>query len=115
MSLPPIISLQHDEQRAEARFSLPQEAEVFRGHFPNMPVLPGVAQIDWVMRLAEQCFQIARPMAGDFQVKFSNVVGPGPELALILEIDRARQRLTFEYRVEDRVVSSGRMEIETGS
>lgn len=111
MSAPPVISLTHDERRAEARLSLPRDAEVFQGHFPNFPVLPGVVQIDWVMRLAEQCFQIARPATEDFQVKFSRIIGPETDLVLILQFDPAHQRLTFEYRVGDQVMSSGRVVI----
>jgi len=113
MSRPPVIALQRDERRAVANLSLSQDAEFFRGHFPDTPVLPGVVQIDWVMRLAEECFHISPPTGQDFQVKFSRVIGPDMALVLILEIDPARQRLLFEYRVDDQVMSSGRVKIET--
>ena len=48
------------------------------------------------MRLAEQCFRIARPAAADFQVKFSRIIAPDMVLTLILEIDPAQQRLTLK-------------------
>lgn len=112
MTASPVISLHSDERRAEARLSFSSDSDVFRGHFPNMPVLPGVVQIDWVMRLAEQCFRIARPAAADFQVKFSRIIAPDMVLTLILEIDPAQQRLTFEYRDGAQIMSSGRVKIE---
>ncbi len=112
MSASPVMSLQCDGHRAEARLSFPPDSDAFRGHFPNMPVLPGVVQIDWVMRLAEQCFRIARPAAADFQVKFSRIIIPGMVLTLILELDPSHQRLTFEYRDGAQIMSSGRVKIE---
>lgn len=115
MTASPVISLDCDGRRAEARLSFPSDSDVFRGHFPNMPVLPGVVQIDWVMRLAAQCFRIAQPLPADFQVKFSRVIMPDMALTLILEIDPAHQRLTFEYRAGEQIMSSGRVKIELAS
>lgn len=112
MTVSPVISVQRDGQRAEARLSFPPDSDVFHGHFPNMPVLPGVVQIDWVMRMSEQCFGIARPAAADFQVKFSRIIRPGVVLTLNLELDPAHRRLTFEYRDGAQIMSSGRVKIE---
>lgn len=112
MTVSPVISLHGDDRRAEAQLSFPSDSDVFRGHFPSMPVLPGVVQIDWVMRLAEQCFHIARPTPADFQVKFSRIITPDVVLTLTLEIDAAHQRLTFEYRAGEQIMSSGRVKIE---
>jgi 3-hydroxymyristoyl/3-hydroxydecanoyl-(acyl carrier protein) dehydratase len=112
MTASPLISLQRGERRAEAQLSFPSDSDVFRGHFPNMPVLPGVVQIDWVMRLAEQCFRITQPAPSDFQVKFSRVITPDMVLRLILAVDPAHQRLTFEYRAGEQIMSSGRVKIE---
>jgi len=78
-----------------------------------MPVLPGVVQIDWAMRLADRCFGLAKPVADDFQIKFSRVIGPGVALVLILALDPTRHRLSFEYRVDDRIMSSGRVQLES--
>jgi 3-hydroxymyristoyl/3-hydroxydecanoyl-(acyl carrier protein) dehydratase len=111
--LPDIVELQHDDRRAVIRLAVPQDAEVFRGHFPDMPVLPGVVQIDWVMRLASRCFQLSKPVADDFQVKFSRIIGPGVALVLTLELDPVRHRLNFEYRVNDQIMSSGRVKLES--
>lgn len=109
--LPDIVDLQHDDRHAVARLALPRNAAVFQGHFPTMPVLPGVVQIDWVMRLACRCFGLVRPVAGDFQVKFTRVIEPDMALVLSLVLDPNQHRLSFEYRVEDQVMSSGRIKL----
>ena len=110
--MPTIVALQQDDRRATVRLSLAADAEVFRGHFPERAVLPGVVQIDWAMRLANRCFGISEAVADDFQVKFSRIIEPGMELILTLELDAARQRLSFEYRANGQVMSSGRVKLE---
>jgi 3-hydroxymyristoyl/3-hydroxydecanoyl-(acyl carrier protein) dehydratase len=111
MTLPEIIEIRQDERQAAIRLALPRDAEVFRGHFPDMPVLPGVVQIDWVMRLADRCFRLHEPVASDFRVKFSRVIGPEVQLILNLNLDPAKGRLSFEYRSGEQVMSSGTVKI----
>lgn len=109
--LPDVVELQHDDRHAIARLALPRDAAVFHGHFPTMPVLPGVVQIDWAMRLACRCFGLTQPVADDFQVKFSRVIEPDMKLVLSLALDPIQHRLSFEYRVDDQVMSSGRIKL----
>lgn len=109
MILPEIVALEGDDRRATVRLHVPGDTGIFDGHFPSMPVLPGVLQIDWVMRLAARCFGLPQAVADDFQVKFSRIIAPGMVLVLTLERDTARRRLLFEYRVDGQIMSSGRV------
>jgi 3-hydroxymyristoyl/3-hydroxydecanoyl-(acyl carrier protein) dehydratase len=111
VSLPAIAALRQHEDEVLAEFVLSENLEVFEGHFPGIPILPGVAQIDWVMRLAARCLGLGDPVAQDFQVKFTDKIHPGMPLSLTLKIDKTRQRLSFEYRIEDRLMSSGRINL----
>jgi 3-hydroxymyristoyl/3-hydroxydecanoyl-(acyl carrier protein) dehydratase len=113
VTLPAIAHLRQDGHQAAISFVLSPDLDVFRGHFPNMPILPGVAQLDWVMQLTVRCFGIAEPVARDFQVKFSDVIRPGVLLVLLLRLDQAGQRLFFEYKVDERIMSSGRIKLES--
>lgn len=115
MILPDVIDLRHDERHAVARLALPHDAEVFRGHFPSMPIVSGVAQIDWVLRVASRCFPLGQPVADDFQVKFSHIIEPGTDLVLTLDFDPTLGRLNFIYRVDDRIMSSGRIKLGTAA
>lgn len=112
MTLPEVVELQHDDRRTVVRLVVPRDAEVFRGHFPAMPVLSGVAQIGWVMGLASRYFHLSSPVAGDFQVKFSRIIEPDVVLILTLDLDPKRHRLSFAYRVDDQIMSSGRIKLE---
>lgn len=115
MTLPAIAELKQNEDEVLVSLMLPADLDVFRGHFPDTPVLPGVAQLDWAMRLAARCFGLADPVAQDFQVKFSGMIRPGVALLLALKIDSAKQRLSFEYRVDQRIMSSGRINLQSVS
>ena len=85
----------------------------FQGHFPNEPVLPGVAQIDWAARLGQQHFGINGPIARLGQLKFSRLVGADSLLHLRLEWNNEKQRLLFSYREGDETCSSGYFELST--
>jgi len=93
---------------------LTAEMACFGGHFPGMPVLPGVVQIDWAVRLGVLLLGTGQPVAERFQVKFKRVISPGQNLTLELRIDTQRRRLNFIYRSGAVIASLGHIEL-TGS
>ncbi|MFM0690491.1 AMP-binding protein [Paraburkholderia strydomiana] len=79
----------------------------FGGHFPGLPILPGVVQIDWAMRLAAEQLPCVRGFTSIDRLKFMAPVGPGAVLKLTLAHDPARQRVQFAYRANERECASG--------
>lgn len=79
----------------------------FAGHFPGLPILPGVVQIDWAMRLAAEQVPGVRALASIEQLKFKVPVPPGALLDLILTHDLPRRRVQFTYRLGGRDCTSG--------
>ncbi|MBR9970180.1 hypothetical protein [Magnetospirillum sulfuroxidans] len=79
----------------------------FRGHFPDFLLLPGVVQLDWALTLAEQYLGLAAEPASQFQVKYKGAIFPGDSVTLALRHDPAKARLTFDYRRDGAVCSSG--------
>ncbi len=106
--------LEITEQRIVARKVLSPELDVFRGHYPHFPVLPGVLQ-------CEACFQagailISRLQAvGDGQVpvvtrinnvKFRHMLRPGDTMEIEVELT---ERLQNAYFLTGKVSSAGQV------
>jgi len=116
MSLPSILAKRAAGNAILLDLSVPEELGVFRGHFPAMPVLPGVVQIDWALRLAR-----AQGLIGgeaemrDFQVKFRNIIRPEVPLTLTLRFDASKRRIHFDYHSAGRLMSSGHLNLQAGA
>ena len=88
----------------EARIT--HDLAVLDGHFPNEPIVPGVAQLYWADKLAHRAFTGRGATVAVMRLKFVKVIVPGTLLRLGLEC-RERSRVEFRYTSEDGVHSSG--------
>ena len=83
----------------------------FQGHFPNEPVLPGVAQIDWAARFGRERFGLTGTITRLGQLKFSKLIVADSQVLLRLEWSEEKQRLLFSYRDGEEICSSGFFEL----
>ena len=89
---------------------LGKDSEAFRGHFPDYAVLPGVVQLDYVMKFATRYFSPLPYPAQQFRVKFQNIISVGTVL-LMIAIDREAGWLQFTYSLGDEKASTGKIKI----
>lgn len=113
IDLPEIDSIERSRDGRESltlRFVIPATLRYFEGHFPGVPLLPGVVQIGWAIELARQ--HLSQPALAGFRslsgVKFMQVIQPGAQIALLLTSDSPSQ-LSFEYRAGGVLCSTGRV------
>ncbi|HWT99454.1 MAG TPA: AMP-binding protein, partial [Terriglobales bacterium] len=76
------------------------------GHFPGLPIVPGVALVDWAARLAQRHLQIGDGVVRSLQVKFRRLMQPGQVVTLVLEHQVAGDKLAFTYRDGDEILAS---------
>jgi 3-hydroxymyristoyl/3-hydroxydecanoyl-(acyl carrier protein) dehydratase len=110
--MPEILDETRDGDSVTLRLRVQPELAHFAGHFPGLPILPGIVQTDWAVRLGRRHFGGLDNSLGIDQLKFQAMVRPGMELTLSLTHDAARHTLQFAYRDAHRTYSSGRIRFE---
>jgi 4-coumarate--CoA ligase (photoactive yellow protein activation family) len=86
---------------------VPRTLVHFAGHFPGLPILPGVVQVDWAIRLVAVHIPAASTPASIDRLKFMAPVPPGALLKLTFAHDASRRRIQFTYRLGERDCASG--------
>lgn len=106
---PTVVSVSTSEHQIELDLQVPESTKYFEGHFPEHPVLPGVAQIDWAVELATRYLSIS----GRFQrleaVKFHEFIRPQARVQLSLRYRPDNGKLYFIYAGDGGKHSSGRI------
>jgi acyl-coenzyme A synthetase/AMP-(fatty) acid ligase/3-hydroxymyristoyl/3-hydroxydecanoyl-(acyl carrier protein) dehydratase len=102
-----LLSEARDGDNLRYELRVPSTLAHFGGHFPDLPILPGVVQVDWAIRLASEHVAGTRDTASVDRLKFMAPVPPGAVLDLRIAHDTARRRMQFAYRLNGRDCSSG--------
>lgn len=108
--LPQILSLQKEADAATLHLLISKDLAYFRGHFPGLPILPGVVLVDWAMRFAGE--HLGAPVdrfTGMKALKFSAPIQPDLRLTLELRWRPDAYRLEFTYFSQSQKYSSGQM------
>lgn len=112
----------HEIERHQAH---PQQVEIvlrldpslfwFCGHFAVQPLLPGVAQMDWVMHYATTLLAPGWRFHSIQNVKFQAPLLPDTTVTLTLIWQEERQMLAFSYQRHDgeglHTASSGKIRL----
>ena len=78
----------NDSQKYSAIIFVNEKHEVFKGHFPGNPIMPGVCMMQIIKELTEQITNSSLIMQSLTNVKFMALINPEvtPELRLELDI-----------------------------
>lgn len=89
----------HQAQAEHAEIIIKLEPELFWfcGHFASQPILPGVAQLDWVMHYATLMLTPGYRFHSIQNVKFQAPLLPGNRVTLRLDWQEQKQQLSFSY------------------
>lgn len=104
---PPIRHQTRLENTCTLVLSVDINSPYFSGHFPDQPVLPGIAQIVWAQYFASTVLGLNENYNNMRGIKFKSLVFPDTELTLYLEYHQQKNELAFKYSSKAGVHSEG--------
>jgi 3-hydroxymyristoyl/3-hydroxydecanoyl-(acyl carrier protein) dehydratase len=109
-TLPSQRVIQKEENRVVLELSVPSDLLYLEGHFPKIPILPGVAQIDWVIHFARLHFILPPLFRSIHALKFQRVIQPEVPVELELVYEQQKGSLNFSYRTTAGQHAGGRLQ-----
>lgn len=97
-----------DDNECSLKLDITADLNCFEGHFPDAPVLAGVVQLDWVVKLCRQYYPDLVEVTSVEVLKFQRIVTAGEQLTLVLQ-RKSVDTLLFNYSAANHQVSSGRL------
>ena len=82
-----ISNLQTEENKIAATIALNPSHEIYKGHFPEVPVVPGVCQMQLVKELLSEVLKKDLVMQTAENMKFMAVINPMINASLDVKID----------------------------
>jgi hypothetical protein len=107
-ALPPFVVTARAAHEVVLALALRDYMQAFDGHFPEMPILPGVIQTDWALRLAQRYFPIEGRFSALRQLRFQRILRPDDEVSLTLRFFPEKKEVRFAYASALGVHSQGR-------
>lgn len=105
---PKIKKIAGDVERSYYSFYIPEDFVQFPHHFSNAPIIAGVTQVDWVVRLIEDYMGPLRFM-GMSKIKFMRPILP--QTTMNLTLTRVKKSAwQFHFEGNGRSYSSGQID-----
>jgi len=111
---PMVKLLKREENCVEFELIWPLNLRYFEGHFPESPILPGIAQVDWAIKTGRQFFVLPDQFRAMHALKFQHVILPESVVHLKLDYDQQKACLSFSYFSPAKQHSSGRILFSDG-
>ena len=92
---------------AEMTFMAEPGLPWFDGHFPGLPIMPGLAQVHIAVRLAEDIWGIGPASMRVSRMKFHRIIQPNERISLSFSVDPDKRQIQFSFKCENVLVSTG--------
>ena len=88
-----ISILKKDPRHIASVFSFAKELDLFSGHFPGNPILPGIFQIEMVKYVLEKSYDKCLRIKSVKKTKFSALIHPEKKVNLDITINKEENNL----------------------
>lgn len=82
-----LVGLVHEGSKVKSWIHLNPEHEIFKGHFPEKPILPGVCTLQIIKEICEKSTHQTLILAKGDNLKFTSLIVPDACKNLLVEID----------------------------
>lgn len=103
---PVVLASRSTADGTELQLRIDADLAALAGHFPGLPIVPGVCLLDWVVRFSARHLALLEDGAPQFQIKFRHVLQPGREVMLSLR-RLSGGRVQFSYAAGETIYASG--------
>jgi 3-hydroxymyristoyl/3-hydroxydecanoyl-(acyl carrier protein) dehydratase len=103
---PRVAACRQTAEGVELDLHIDADLAPLAGHFPDLPIVPGVCLVDWVVRFSVRHLGLLTDGVAKIQTKFRRVLQPDDNVTLVLR-RLSGGRVQFEYRHLDTVYASG--------
>jgi 3-hydroxyacyl-[acyl-carrier-protein] dehydratase len=110
---PIVVHERVEAHAAEIAILVPHDLAFTEGHFPGIPIVPGVVQLKWALDLARRRLGVRGRFAGCENLKFQRVLTPGTHATVKLTDVEASGKLAFVFESAGARYSSGRLLLRT--
>ncbi|UUE92319.1 AMP-binding protein [Comamonas thiooxydans] len=101
--------LERSATQATAQLQVQPQLRVLEGHFPGAALVPGVAQLHWVVSLGTQAFGLSEQFADAQLLKFQQPILPGDTVQLQLQWQSDSGTLQFVLSSDRGTHASGKL------
>lgn len=77
-------------------FSVPETCDFFEGHFPEIQLLPAVAQIDLMAHFAQKYFGVSIYFSGTKRTKFGAPIFPNTVVRMSILFNSEKKSVTYK-------------------
>lgn len=106
---PELLGSRQTDEGIILSLSIPRNLAYFAGHFEQVPIVPGVVQIQWAVHYAKQYLSLQAGFSHMEAVKFKELLLPEQHFELSLRYPLRACKLEFRYHSETCEYSSGRI------
>ena len=108
------VSQSEDGETLTGRCLVAADLPFFNGHFPGLPLMPAVAQIEMIQALLEKHADWKSVISGGSGLKFTGRIQPDDSLTIRLQ-RRPSGDISFTVENSDAVVSKGILQLAGGT
>lgn len=108
-----LFALEHDAEKGSWRFTISGRHAIFDGHFPQLPILPGIAHLAIAAEAARRTPGLARYSLKRVEgVRFTRPIHPDEPCEVVVTPDQDASTFRFELRCSGELASWGILVLE---